>query len=124
MLARRVLELDFDEIEKWFDKHHLKMPAKGLFPRIGFIVNGVAAGFIYSTDSLVSIIDCYISNPHIDAQTRDKALNAITDELIKSAKSHGCKIIKCDTKLESIKHRALAHGFKSLGAHESLSMEI
>ena len=124
MLARRVVELDFDELSRWVEVRGGSLPDRDLFPPTGFIVDGVAAGFIYFTNSLVAIIDCYLSNPFTDKELRDKALDLITVELIKYAKTHRCKLLKCDTKLEVIKHRALKHGFKALGAYENFSMEL
>jgi len=123
-LVRRVLELDFDEIRAWFEARELKIPDRSLFPKVGFIVEGVAAGFIYFTDSPVAIIDCYISNPLSDSKYRSEAITGITEALIVCAKFHKCKRIKCDSTLGSIKRRALDHGFKSTGTYESFIMEI
>lgn len=100
------------------------MPDRSLFPRNGFIIDGVAAGFIYFTDSLVAIIDCYISNPDTDSKTRSDALDLITEALIKCAIFNRCKLIKCDTQIGAISVRAIKHGFVSLGMHESYAMEI
>lgn len=100
------------------------MPPRSLFPRSGFIISGVAAGFLYFTDSAVGIIDCYISNPDTDSKTRSDALDAITLALIGFARFHGVKLIKCDTKLEVIKTRALGHGFRATGSHESFALEL
>lgn len=124
MLAKRVLDLDFDEIGKWFESRGSKLPDISFFPRCGFIVHGIAAGFIYFTDSSIAIIDCYVSNPDSNITQRGDALDLITKALIEQAQFHKCKMLKCDTKLEAVKQRALSHGFKSLGAHESFSLEI
>ncbi len=124
MLARRVVDLDFDEIKRWFGIRDERFPDRSLFPDTGFIIDGIAAGFVYFTDSSIAIIDCYISNPDTDQLSRSDALNAITESLINSAKFHRCKMIKCDTKLESIKARAISHGFKTTGAYESFIKEI
>lgn len=118
------MALDFDEISKWCEARGHKMPDRSLFPRTGFIIDGTAVGFLYFTDSAVAIIDCYISNPDADSKTRSDALDAITVALTQCARFHKCKVIKCDTKLEAIKQRALRHGFKMLGAHDSFAMEL
>lgn len=124
MLVRRILELDFDEIEKWFRAREMPVPERSLFPKIGFIVDNIAAGFIYFTDSSVAIIDCYISNPKSDKRNRDEALRAITGALITTAKFHKVKLLKCDTSLDAVKIRAEASGFKRIGAFDSFTMEI
>lgn len=122
--VRRVLELDFYEIEDWFALRETKMPPIPTFPAVGFIMEGVAAGFIYLTDSTVAIIDCYISNPKSNMDLRNYALDLITEELIKVARFHKCRLVKCDTKLEAVKQRAKKHGLISLGEFESFAMEI
>lgn len=124
MVPRRVLDLDFDEIEKWFEARDMHMPPKSLFPKTGFIVEGVAAGFIYFTDSKVAILDCYISNKDADKQLRADAINRITYVLIKLADFHHCKLVKCDTKIGTIKEWAYKYKFKSTGIYESFVLEI
>lgn len=119
-----MLDLDFDDIRTWFEARDSQMPERSLFPRIGFIISGIAAGFIYFTDSDVAIIDGYISNPNTDSKTRSDALNEITQSLIKYAQFQKIKLIKCDTQLEAIKRRALDFGFKHLGTYESFSLEL
>lgn len=122
--VRRVSDLDFDEIFKWFEARNYEGIPKYIFPKVGFIVDGTAAGFLYFTDSTVCIIDCYISNPRQDSKTRSDALDLITEELIKCAAFHRCKTIKCDTQLGVIKRRAISHGFKSIGTFEAFTMEL
>ena len=119
--ARRVLSTDFVDLATWCSERGKTIPDESLFPRTGFIIDGIAAGFIYFTDSAVAIIDCYISNPNTESKTRSNALNAITDALITCAKFNRCKLIKCDTKIEAVKRRALEFGFKPTGAHESFA---
>ena len=107
------------EINQWFKAWGNNMPDVSIFPTNGFIVEGVAAGFIYLTDSSLAIIDCFISNPDSNLETRNHALNAITEKLLELAARRHYSIIKCDTKLEAIKERALAFGFKPTGSHDS-----
>jgi hypothetical protein len=118
------VELDFDQIARWFEARGTKMPPRSLFPRSGFIIDDVAAGFLYFTDSTVAIIDSYVSNPLSEPKTRSDALDAITLALIGFARFHGVKLVKCDTKLEVIKTRALGHGFKATGSYESFALEL
>lgn len=124
MLVRRVLELDFDEIQKWFELRAMPVPDRSIFPKVGFIVNKIAAGFIYFTDSSIAIIDGYISNPKSDTRDRNEALDSITGALIMFARQHKVKLLKCDTALDSIKIRAEASGFKRIGAFDSFKMEL
>jgi len=124
VLARRVAELDFDEIGKWFEVRGKKMPDTRFFPKVGFIVPDIACGFLYYTDSAIGIIDCYMSNPASDPEKRNDALNQITDKLIENAVFHKCRMIKCDTQLDVISKRAKTFGFKSVGFFESFILEL
>lgn len=124
MSARLVIDLDFDELGRWYLARWGSVPHKSLFPPIGFIVEGIAAGFLYLTDSSIAIIDGYISNPETDSKTRSDALNAITEALIGFAKSHGVKRLKCDSQSEAIKKRALSHGFTLVGVYDSFTLEL
>lgn len=84
-------------------------------PKVGFISPGVAAGFLYQTDSCVAIIDGYISNPVLNRADRDEALDEVTQALLNKAKELGFTHVKCETKLTSIGARAERHGFVPLG---------
>lgn len=124
MSARLVIDLDFDELGRWYLARWGSVPHKSLFPPIGFIVEGIAAGFLYLTDSSIAIIDGYISNPETDSKTRSDALNAITEALIGFAKNRGIMRLKCATQSEAIKKRAESHGFKCIGTYTTLILEI
>lgn len=116
--------MDFKDISNWFSWRKQLIPSRSIFPANGFIVDNIAAGFVYFTDSQIAIIDCYVSNPESDAKTRDIALDKITDALILCAVASGHNIIKCDTQKEAIKIRAKKHGFRPIGSYESFILEL
>lgn len=124
MWVRAVNENDFKDISYWACQRGIALEPSSFFPKHGFIVQAVAAGFIYLTDSNLAIIDCYVANPRSEKSVRNEALDLITRELIKTAKELGYTIIKCDTQIDAVKERAKHHGFKSIGMFESFSMEI
>lgn len=123
-MVRSFEKKDFDQLEKWFKYRNLYMNDVCFFPPTGFIYPGVAAGFLYTTDSAIGIIDSFISNPYSNGKERDKALNGITECLLGAARQKGCKLVKCDTQLEAIETRAKRFGFKYNGLYCSLSLEL
>lgn len=123
-MVRQIEDHDLDQIEVWFAARGVSMPELWAFPKTGYIIPGVAAGFLFLTDTPVAIVDCYIASPYADSDKRNDALDIITHALIASARSNGCKIIKCDSAIEAIKNRAIRLGFKSTGSYESFKMEL
>lgn len=115
---------DFKQICGWFKKRGLPKPSLKDLPMTGFIVDGIAAGFVYISDGSLGLIDCYISNPGSKKQDRSDALDLITERLVGAAKNLGCIRVKCDTQLNEIAIRALKHGFKEVGSFRSFIKEI
>ena len=114
----------YSQIKEWFALRELPVPSHHSLPTNGFIVPGVAAGFIYLTDSDVSILDCFISNPLTTDVDRDEALDSIAKHLIACAELHDTKILICNTVLKAIKDRAVYLGFTDTGMHFSLAKEL
>lgn len=108
-------EADFDQISGWYTDRSLPTPKRTQIPKTGFIVDDVAAGFVYMTDSSVCILDSFISNPESEDTERDTALNDITMHLIGYAKACGCDLAICSTGSPAVGVRAENFGFKKLG---------
>ncbi len=115
---------DYPEICGWFKAHGLSCPDLSHLPVHGFIVPEIAAGFIYMTDSTISILDCFISNPHSDDKRRDMAIDLIVLNLAKHAKIKGTKILITNTRIQAVRLRALDLGFNETGKHFSFVKEL
>ena len=122
---KRYAPEDFIEIMSWYEKRGTKFDDYNLLPSVGFVVPGVGAGFIYMTDRPVAFIEGYITNPDASSNNRSEALDAITFHLLCHARTHGCKIVKCETIHNDIASRGMNnHGFKVLGKVTSLVKEL
>lgn len=106
---------DYAALKSWFQARGVSAPAPSALPRLGVIVDGIAAGFLIQTDTSIACIDFYISNPEIEPHRRDHALDLITKALLKHAKRLGFKYVKSTTYLDVIAKRAKAHGFNEVG---------
>lgn len=110
---------DYNQISSWFHAWGIKPIPEEMLPKLGAIVDSVAVGFLYQTDSDMAVLDSYLSNPKAEKEDKNLALDAITDLLITKAKQLGFTVIKCDTTLETIKYRAKKFGFKENGHYWS-----
>lgn len=117
-------EHHYDEMSKWFVARGMPAPPRWFLSSKGFIVPGLAAGFLYTTNSQVAFIDCYISNPDADSVPIREAIDAITRRIIQISRSHGVKLLCCSSKIRSIQKRARAFGFSDNGPHIGFSKEL
>jgi hypothetical protein len=108
---RRYDSEDYAQLCDWFAAHDLPSPKPNHLSGNGFICDGVAAGFLYMTDSAVCILDTYISNPKTDQEKRDRALNLITMHLIEFAKSVNFEVVLFSTSSDAVASRAKKFGF-------------
>lgn len=111
---------DYRQYHQWFIDRALHPPKQEHLPPTGFIIDGVAAGFLIKTDAHMAILDYYATNPKADSKSRHEALEEITSELIVLASKMKFKAIKVGTCFEDIKERAIKHGFRNLGEYTVL----
>ena len=53
----------------------------------------MCAGFLYTTDSAITLLEFIISNPKANKEKKSVALDLMYDSLIQSAKEQGSKFI-------------------------------
>lgn len=114
MLSLRLVERsDIPVLKDWYKAHGQPDNATIFLPPLGFIVPNVAAGFLCRTDSKVAFLDCYISNPESFEETRDEALDSITEHLLRAAFHSGFKKVIALTNVPAIVNRAQRFGFSN-----------
>lgn len=121
---RKFLPEDYIQLEGWSNDREVKAPPLEYLPSTGYIVDGVACGFLYLTNSAVGLLEGFITNPNADKNDRNKALDSITLKLIELAELNSCKILKCETKIDAIVNRAKDFGFTELIGFKTLMKEI
>lgn len=108
---RRFTETDYNEISAWYLKRNMTPVRQDFLPKVGFIVDGVAAGFLIQTDANIAILEPFISNKDAKSHERHAALDAIMEILVNTAEEMGCHgIFGFSTSLPMIR-RALKQGF-------------
>lgn len=123
-MIREYEDRDYESICKWLTLRDMPPIPEWSLPPHGMIVEGVACGFLIVMDNNFGMLDFYISNPHSDKSSRDKALDHITHDLINLGKDLSLKMILCSTKSRAVKERARKHGFRSDGQFTNFILEV
>lgn len=114
--CRKYTDRDFEEIQSWYTKRGMTLELKDL-PQVGFIVPGIAAGFVMKTDTNCCILEPFIANPLTLRKEREVALDSIFEDLIKECKALGYKkVFGFSTNLKMV-WRAQTFGFKVIETH-------
>lgn len=104
--------MDFEEIESWYMTRSVAMPPETAFPKIGYIVPGIAAGFLIQTDTDLAVLEPFVSNPEKSIEDRDLALVLIMGKLVEKARSLGYRsVFGFSTHIGMVK-RAVDMGFR------------
>lgn len=118
-MIRPIIPRDYDMISQWYQDRNMEYPKT--MPKDGFIIEGVAAGFLVNTDSGFAILEPFISNRNSSPEARSEALGVILRELVDYAAKAGYKAVygfstslsmlkrakhlgfnECDTKLTAV----------------------
>lgn len=83
MTVRRFKPKDITSVNKWLRRHGYPIAQLDAIPATGFIVPGVAVGFVRDCETGVGMIDSYASNSLVSSKTRHFALDLITQEILK-----------------------------------------
>lgn len=117
---------DHKEVMQWLHARSKEVTyiAPECFPMTGFIVPGLAACFLYKTDSSVAYIDLLISNPEGPKDKSRAALDEVVLACIDQAKKDGFKILTATTKHRSVVERGQKHNFKMLPGYYHLFLKL
>lgn len=122
-MFRKVKYDDLDEILGWFKSRKIELTPDYL-PETGFIVPGIAAGFIYKTDANFCIFESFVANPNATPGSREEALNCIVEAMIKEAQKMGYKDAYGFATSQSMIRRGKAQGFKHVEHCETIIKDL
>lgn len=115
---------DYEMISKWYGDWEQECPPKDCLAAIGFIVEESVAGFLYTTNSRVCMIDSFISSTEITGLERDTALDVLVHSLMDAAKELDNRVIVANSIQGTIRNRALKNGFSYIGEHGVFFKEV
>lgn len=101
----------------WWKAHKWPVIPAVTLPATGVVIYSdkdvpVCAGFLYTTDSVLGILEWVVSNPAFDEKpARSEAVDLLIEELLWRAKHRGIKAIYSFVKNERLMKRYVDAGF-------------
>lgn len=80
---------DLTRIEQWYRDRGLVAPDPSILSSRGYIVDECSAGWLYTTDSCLGLIDGIISDPKVGKTKRERSLHLLHFILIQKAREAG-----------------------------------
>lgn len=115
---------DLAEVNAWYDGHGMPTLPPAAIPVQGIIEPGVAAGFLYRTDSGICLLEGFVSRPGCGPKARHAAVEAITDGLVEAAQIQGFRHAIAICRDTAIEKRAARHGFRLMGRFAMYGREL
>ena len=84
---RKFEPTDYEQLVRWWNKWEFPPPPLSLLPPTGYIIPGLAAGFMYLTDAPIGWMEWVVCNPDADKKERSKALDEVINKLDAFGKS-------------------------------------
>lgn len=123
-MIREFLPSDLPEINRWFAARGAAELELRHLPETGFISPGVAAGFLYLTDSSIALLESYVSSPSAGLKDRSRAIDAITAALLAEAKRREVSNVVAICATRGIERRAQKFGMQVIGTYAMASRRI
>lgn len=115
-MVRRYEQSDAPELAAWYRARGQPVPDADMVPKVGFIEPGVAVGFLMQTDApAICLVHGFVTDPHVPAMKRGRAVAAILRALIAFAEALGCKRLVGFTQWRGMAQASMRAGFHSRG---------
>lgn len=122
---RRVRPSDRDTVNAWYVARGMARWPDDVFPAVGFIEPGVAAGFLYQTDARgVTILEGLVTNPQANVMQRGRAARKVVEALCEEARARGLRRLVAFTETRGVEALGSSLGFRFTGTHVVLRREI
>ncbi len=96
---------------KWTRWYELTPLPIQFLPQSGFVVEGVAMGFMYRTDSKMALIENLAANPVLPRETVTQGLDRVVEAIAAEGRALGFEVLIGYTNVGAVIARALRHGF-------------
>ncbi len=109
----------YETVKGWLAQKDIRISPKSMFSDIGFVVDNVAVGFLYLTNSGKSFIDQIAADPLVSKETRSTALDILINALSARAAEEGAQTVQTFIN-EPLVGRFLKHGYTACGEYTFL----
>jgi hypothetical protein len=93
MNFREYEDEDYDIIEGWWEGHGGQAPDPHLFSNCGRICDGLAASWLYISNSSIAFIGWPVTNPKAPKRTAMKAIRRILEDQRDLANASGASVV-------------------------------
>lgn len=100
-----------EQVDQWCAARKMRPIPAGWLPSTGLIVDGVAAVWLYRSDSAIIFVEGLISNPDASMITRARATEALLERAGELAAEMGARYVVGTSSHRSILEGATARGW-------------
>lgn len=99
----------------WISRRGLPMPPDDVFSSTGFVVEGVAAVWLYITNSTMAYLDHLIGNPDVAREERSAGLDAVITKALVVAHALGRRLAVAMVDNPAVERRLVRLGLSVTG---------
>ena len=99
----------------WAERRGIGRMPEDMFSSCGFVVEGMAAVWLYLTDSSLAYGEMLVSNPDAPKKKRRAAMALVVAAVIAEAKAAGCRTVLAPCLRDDVGMLLLQNGFQSVG---------
>lgn len=123
-MIERYAPHQYSMINQWFRDHKGENIPESFLPQTGFIVPGVAVGFLINTDCNVCFLEPFISNKNVTKELRTQALADIMVRLEREAYHLGYRVVYGISTAPTMIDHALTNNWINMGNMTVVAKEL
>ena len=123
METKQIDLIDLEEIDSWYLARGLKPLPHSQLPQFGYIVPGIACGFLVQTDSSNAFLEGFATNKFAKSYQKVDAIDLIAKKLLTVAKELGYTHVFAMTKHPNIMAACVDNEFISIGQYNMFFRE-
>lgn len=113
-----------DDALEWLHVRGMAELPRDVFSSTGYVVPGVAAVWLYLTDSSLAFLEMLISNPAAPKRERRIALDAVVARAVDEAARAGTRVLNAFVQRPDVQALGLRHQLKPVGTVTMLSANL
>lgn len=124
LVLQMVGSKDLGNIISWYRVRNLPSPPSWSLSKYGLMVPGVAAGFLYRTDSGLALVEGLITNPDAPSMVRGRALELVLRNLVAVARDMGFHMVLGFVQSSGSAALARRCGLREVGKYIGLAIDL